>query len=121
MRIIGNMVKNNCCCEKNNRQNVQEYKNRIIGQKKRIIYQDLVATLTPISLFQASIQVVKAVTGLRRACLESDLTCISPLCFLLGIVNLSNDTYTPRAILEENLCASGGQHGTVSLSSLALV
>ena len=29
VRIIGDMVKNNCCCEKNNGQNVQEYKNRI--------------------------------------------------------------------------------------------
>ena len=29
MRIIGDMVKNHCCCEKNNGQNVQEYKNRI--------------------------------------------------------------------------------------------
>ena len=35
VRIIGVMVKNNCCCEKNNGQNVEEYKNRIIGQKKR--------------------------------------------------------------------------------------
>ena len=35
MRIVGDKVKNNCWCEKNNRQNVQEYKNRIIGQKKR--------------------------------------------------------------------------------------
>ena len=81
----------------------------------------LVATLTPINLFQASSQVINPVTGLRGACLELCLACISLLCFLLGIVNLSNDTYSPRAILDEYFRASGGQHGTVSLSNLALV
>ena len=43
--IIGDMVKNNCYCEKNNRQNVHEYKNRIIGRKKGIIYQGLLRVL----------------------------------------------------------------------------
>ena len=42
------------------------------------------------------------------------------LCFF-GIVNLSKDTYSPRTILDEYFRASGGQHDTVSLSSLALV
>ena len=49
VRIIGNMVKNNCCCEKNNGQNVQEYKNRIIGQK--IIYQGLLGTKQPVYVY----------------------------------------------------------------------
>ena len=45
VRIIGDMMKNNCCCVKNNRQDVQEYKNRIIGQKKGIIFQGLLSSV----------------------------------------------------------------------------
>ena len=44
VRIIGDMMKHNCSYVKNNRQDVQEYKNRIIGQKKRITYQGLSST-----------------------------------------------------------------------------
>ena len=33
VKAIDDIMKHNCSCVKNNRQNVQEYKNRIIGQK----------------------------------------------------------------------------------------